>query len=195
MFCLVWCQLFVNLQDDGFENDARYFNTRVLNTGFIIWHSEICYCETSAPTFLNLFLLFHLHFAGWAWSYRETQGSHVRTACREEMANLLQQKEGKQISVGCIAHYTVSAFIDSLLSAFFFCFCFFFLFWGGGYKYPSSQFYVISSLIDLLIPWAVCFLRLLSLDPYAYCRPFYFDVVNMSLLTVIFRTALWTTFC
>lgn len=43
-----------------------------------------------------------LHCAGWARPHRETQGSHVRPACREEVADLLQQEEGRSITAaGC----------------------------------------------------------------------------------------------
>lgn len=49
-------------------------------------------------TILSSLALFSVIFAGWARPHRETQGSHVRPACREEVADLLQQKEGRSIT-------------------------------------------------------------------------------------------------
>lgn len=49
-----------------------------------------------------LSVFFFPRCAGWAWPHRETQRSHVRPACREEVADLLQQKEGRSITAaGC----------------------------------------------------------------------------------------------
>lgn len=79
-----------------------------------VWASNmLCYEKHALVTQLNLAFLLqlmqnhsfdlvytlfcHSFSAGWARPHRETQGSYVRPACREEVADLLQQKEGRRI--------------------------------------------------------------------------------------------------
>ena len=94
------------------------------------------------------FSTFFSRFAGRARPYRETQGSHVCPACWEEMANLLQQKEGKKNPSN--EHYIKRHHQPTQAS----CQLAAFPEW-----YPNWHVHVISSLTDLLIPEAGYFLQ------------------------------------
>ncbi len=125
---LVWC----------------FYSNHFLHTSYREWwrhNSErfSSFAEVLSP----MFLLFVLHLTGWAGPHREAQGSHVCPACREEMANLLQQKEGKNLSLCSVSNLT-SASTSLLLQTG--CFC-----WIAQYLQINK----LPSLCDLRPHWFV----------------------------------------
>ncbi len=112
----VWCfESLCSLSVNLFLVWCSYSN-HFLHTSYREWwrhNSErfSSFAEVLSP----MFLLFVLHLTGWAGPHREAQGSHVCPACREEMANLLQQKEGKNLSLCSVSNLTSAS--TSLLLA------------------------------------------------------------------------------
>lgn len=100
----LWMWMFLNVACDGLMACSLSFVCvlqNILCSSLIMnfWISRRLFFYTYghfSPTPVKCFCYFLPIFAGWTRSHRKTQGGHVRPACREEMANLLQQKEGKK---------------------------------------------------------------------------------------------------